>query len=100
MINIVQYPILHQGKKWDFCASGIYLDHKVFCHLRDIHNHQRQINDYLPVESVFKFDQVELIKKIADFRVSSSDEICINWDQLYEVLNSMKVFPDLPEKLH
>jgi hypothetical protein len=83
-MTIVHHPISYQNKNWEFCASGIYLNHEVYCHLREIENPKRQINDYLPVESVFNFDQVELIKKIADFRVSSSDEICINWGQLNE----------------
>jgi hypothetical protein len=83
-MTIVHHSISYQNKNWEFCASGIYLNHEVYCHLREIGNPKRQINDYLPVEDIFKFYQVELIKKIANFSVSSSDEICINWDQLNE----------------
>ncbi len=88
-----KYPISVNNKTYKVLSTGTVRGHEIYCHLLEVPNpdqsiigfRARQIVDFVSMDDVFESDDIEIIKRIIDFRVPSchlpeiASEICINW---------------------
>jgi hypothetical protein len=87
-----KYPIRINNRTYKVLTIGTVRGHEIYCHLLEVPDagqsigfRASQIVDFVLLDDVFESDDIEIIKRIIDFRVPSchlpeiASEICINW---------------------